>query len=188
MGHRAGVLPVSPELSVEPSCPKNSLSAGDDLAGWVLLAQPGIGGPVRAGGAQQVITFVQDELAAGLAGGAALAQRAVPAGHAEGGDPGAAEVDGVPGRAAAVPASSSTAKSSTVNPPATGACSGLGLITAWCPASQIAPRRVPGTVGGTAVPGQRLPLATRSASPYSSRSATGHQQVVSSPQIRTFGR
>ena len=37
MGHRTGVLPVSPELSVEPSCPKNSLSAGDDLAGWVLL-------------------------------------------------------------------------------------------------------------------------------------------------------
>jgi hypothetical protein len=31
------VLPVSPELSVEPSCPENSLSAGDDLAGWVLL-------------------------------------------------------------------------------------------------------------------------------------------------------
>src|SRR6266704_691088 len=37
MGHRTGVLPVSPELSVELSCPKNSLSAGDDLAGWVLL-------------------------------------------------------------------------------------------------------------------------------------------------------
>ena len=35
-GHRTGVLPVSPELSVEPSCPKSSLSAGDDLAGWVL--------------------------------------------------------------------------------------------------------------------------------------------------------
>src|SRR6267154_2939464 len=37
MGHRTGVLPVSPELSVELLCPKNSLSAGDDLAGWVLL-------------------------------------------------------------------------------------------------------------------------------------------------------
>src|SRR5882757_4871734 len=37
MGHRTGVLPVSPELSVELLCPENSLSAGDDLAGWVLL-------------------------------------------------------------------------------------------------------------------------------------------------------
>ena len=42
---------------------------------------------------------MQDELAAGLAGRALRAQRAVPAGHAEGGDPGPAEPDGVPGRA-----------------------------------------------------------------------------------------
>jgi len=48
----------------------------------VVLAQPGIGGPVRAGGPQQVIAFVQDELAAGLAGGAPRLQRAVPAGDA----------------------------------------------------------------------------------------------------------
>ena len=42
-----------------------------------------------------------------------------------------------------VPACSSTVKSSTVNPPSTGACSGLGLITAAWPASSIAPRRSP---------------------------------------------
>jgi hypothetical protein len=42
-----------------------------------------------------------------------------------------------------VPACSPAAKSSTVSPPATGACSGLGLITAACPAPAIAPRRSP---------------------------------------------
>ena len=42
-----------------------------------------------------------------------------------------------------VPLSSLTVKSSTVNPPSTGACIGLGLITASWPASQIAPRRSP---------------------------------------------
>src|SRR5260221_9203468 len=56
----------------------------------VVLAQPGTGGPVRAGLPEQVIAFVQDELAAGLAGGAPFPQRAAAAGDAEGGDPGAA--------------------------------------------------------------------------------------------------
>jgi hypothetical protein len=42
-----------------------------------------------------------------------------------------------------VPAVSSTVKSSMVNPPGTGAGSGFGLITAWCSASLIAPRRSP---------------------------------------------
>ena len=41
------------------------------------------------------------------------------------------------------PTRSLTVKSSMVSPPCTGACSGLGLITAWCPASLIAPRRSP---------------------------------------------
>src|SRR6266568_5723757 len=63
-------------------------------AGHVVLAQPAAGGPVRAGGAQQVVAVVQDELAAGLASGAALTQRAVPAQGAEGGDPGPAERHG----------------------------------------------------------------------------------------------
>src|SRR5208282_5283412 len=56
--------------------------------GRVFLAQPGVSCPAGAGGAEQVIAEVQDELAAGLAGGAPLAQRAVPAGDAEGSDPG----------------------------------------------------------------------------------------------------
>src|SRR6266581_2709518 len=60
----------------------------------VVLAQPAAGGPVRAGGAQQVIAGVQDKLAAGLASGAVLTQRAVPAQRAEGGDPGPAERHG----------------------------------------------------------------------------------------------
>jgi len=42
-----------------------------------------------------------------------------------------------------VPACSSTVKSSTVNPPGTAGCSGLGLITARCPALPIASRRSP---------------------------------------------
>jgi hypothetical protein len=41
------------------------------------------------------------------------------------------------------PACSSTVKSSMVNPPATAGCTGLGLITAWCPAWPIASRRSP---------------------------------------------
>src|SRR5258708_1228681 len=61
--------------------------------------RPGGAGPAGAGGGQEVITRVQDELAAGLAGGAPRAQRAVAAHGAEGGDAGAAETDGVPGRA-----------------------------------------------------------------------------------------
>src|SRR5450432_1190591 len=60
-------------------------------AGHVVLAQPAAGGPVRAGGAQQVITLVQDELAAGLAGSASCPQRAAAAQDAEGGDAGAAQ-------------------------------------------------------------------------------------------------
>src|SRR5260370_20616874 len=47
----------------------------------VVLAQPAAGGPVRAGGAEQVIPLVQDELAAGLARGAPVPQWAVPAQH-----------------------------------------------------------------------------------------------------------
>jgi len=42
-----------------------------------------------------------------------------------------------------VASASLTVKSSTVNPPSTGDCNGLGLITASCPASWIAPRRSP---------------------------------------------
>jgi hypothetical protein len=42
-----------------------------------------------------------------------------------------------------VPAASSTVKSSTVNPPATAGCSGLGLSTATCSALAMASRRPP---------------------------------------------
>jgi hypothetical protein len=50
-------------------------------------------------GAQQPVAGVQHELAAGLAGGAPGAERAVPAQDAECGHAGAAERHGVPGRA-----------------------------------------------------------------------------------------
>ena len=42
-----------------------------------------------------------------------------------------------------VPACSSTVKSSRVNPPGTAGWTGLGLITAWCPAFPIASRSSP---------------------------------------------
>src|SRR5260370_33552950 len=65
----------------------------------VVLAQPAAGGPVRAGLPEQVVAFGQDELAAGLAGGAPLPPRAVAAQGAERGHPGAAARRGRPGRA-----------------------------------------------------------------------------------------
>lgn len=42
-----------------------------------------------------------------------------------------------------VPAAASTVKSSTVKPPSTAGWTGLGLMTAWCPAAVIAARRSP---------------------------------------------
>ena len=49
----------------------------------------------------------------------------------------------IPAGQVTVPACSSTAKSSRVNPPSTAGCTGLGLITARCPALPIASRRSP---------------------------------------------
>src|SRR5258707_1757894 len=65
----------------------------------VVLPQPAAGGPVLPALPEQVVAFVPDQFAAGLAGGAPLPQRAVAAQDAEGGDPGAAERHGMPGRA-----------------------------------------------------------------------------------------
>src|SRR6266849_7055507 len=99
-----GVVPGRPAVAeLEPASPPGG-HLGDGTfhvraVRPVVLAQPAAGGPAGAGGAEQVVAFVQDELAAGLAGGAPGAQRAVPAQDAEGGDPGPAERHGVPGRA-----------------------------------------------------------------------------------------
>ena len=101
------------------------------------------GGPVRAGGAQQVVALVQDELAAGLAGGAPGAQRAVPAQGAEGGDPGPAEPHGAAGRAGHRAGLLVDGEVIDGEPALDRGRSGLGLITAWCPAVAIAPRRSP---------------------------------------------
>src|SRR6266550_1047990 len=79
-----GVVPGCPAVAEldPPSPPGGGLGDGAFDVGpvcRVVLAQPAAGGPVRAGGAEQVVAGVQDELAAGLASGAPLAQRAVPA-------------------------------------------------------------------------------------------------------------
>ena len=110
----------------------------------VLLPQFGCGGPVAAGCAQQVVTLVQADGAAGLGGGAAR-QRAGSRGTAHRKTTLRVLVMGrvCPAGQLTVAACSSTVKSSTVNPPVTAAGIGLGLITASCPASWIAPRRSP---------------------------------------------
>ena len=59
---------------------------GPELA--VLLPQFGLGGPVTAGLAQQVVSLVQNDFAAGLGRGAPLTQRAVAAQRTEAGHPG----------------------------------------------------------------------------------------------------
>src|SRR5882757_5198035 len=60
----------------------------------VLLAQFGVGSPVPSGLAEQVVSLVQNEFAAGLGCGAPPPQRAVAAERAEGGDTGSADRTG----------------------------------------------------------------------------------------------
>src|ERR1035438_3191697 len=77
-----GVVPGRPAVAElePPSPPGGHLGDGAfDVRAVcpVVLAQPAVGGPAGAGGAEQVIAGMQDELAAGLAGGAPGAQRAV---------------------------------------------------------------------------------------------------------------
>ena len=152
-----GVVPGGPAVTEleAPAAPGGDL--GDDAfhlgpPGHVVRAQPG---PAGAGGAQHVVARMQDELAAGLAGGAQRAQRAVAAHGAEGSDAGPAETGGVPGRAG-------DRAGLLIDGEVEGEPSldrgrrGLGLITAWCPASAIAPRQVPGAIGAIAVPGKRF--------------------------------
>jgi hypothetical protein len=90
--HRGGpvlepgvVLGFSPVAQLEPAAAeRGDLGDGPLDVGpvfHVVLPQPG---PVAAGGAQQVIVFVHDEVAADLAGGAAGAQRAAAACGSEG--------------------------------------------------------------------------------------------------------
>src|SRR6266702_3028394 len=79
-----GVVPAGPAVAeLEPAAPPGGDLGDGPLdvgpVSHVILAHRGVSRPVRPGGAQQVIARVQDELAAGLAGGAPRAQRAVPA-------------------------------------------------------------------------------------------------------------
>src|SRR6266851_5651133 len=73
--------------------PPDLVLSGEDPKGSAVRKTRG----TPPGLPEQVIARVQDELAAGLAGGALLAQRAVPAQRPEGGDTGAAQGDGLPG-------------------------------------------------------------------------------------------
>ena len=143
-----GVVPGHPAVAeLEAAAPEDGhLGDGAFHVGpvsHVVLAQPGVRGPVRAGGAQQVIAGVQDELAAGLAGCALRAQRAVPAGRVEGGDAGRLSMTVCP--AGQVTGAGLLIDGEIIDGEAAldRACSGLGLITARCPASLRAPRRSP---------------------------------------------
>ena len=114
----------------------------------VVLAQPGGRGPGGPGLPEQVIAGVQDELAAGLGGGAPLAQRAVPAHGAQGRDP-------VQLRCTVCPAGQLTVPcfSPTVNPPPPG-LQRLGLDHRVMAGLLDRAAQVPGAVAGVAVPGK----------------------------------
>src|ERR1019366_458199 len=160
-----GVVPGHPAVAEleAASPPGGDLGDGAFDVGpvfHVVLAQPGAGGPVPAGGAQQVVALVQDELAAGLAGGAPLAQRAAAAQRAEGGGPGPAQAGGVPSRAGHRALLFVDGEVVDGEPALDGGRSGLGLITASCPAFSIASRRSPVPLGGIAVPGKPAAAVT----------------------------
>src|SRR6266487_410397 len=121
--------------------------------GHVVLAQPG-GGPVTAGSAQQVITLVQDELAAGLAGRAPLAQRAVRAQRAEGGDAGPAQRHGVSGGAGDRAPLFADGEVIDGEPALHWGPQGLGLDRRLVPGLIDRIPQVTGAVGRVAVPGE----------------------------------
>ena len=100
--------------------------------------------------------------AAVVGGGALLAQRAAPAGGSEDDEAFLAVTCRVtPAGQVTVPAAASTVKSSVVKPPSTAGWTGLGLITARCPACGDRSAQLPGPVGRIAVPGKRLVIAVR---------------------------
>src|ERR1019366_3779685 len=129
----------------------------------VVLAQPGAGGPVPAGGAQQVIALVQDELASGLAGGAACPQRAVAAQRAEGGDPGPAQAGGVPSRAGHRALLFVDGEVVDGEPALDGGPERLGLDHRVMPGLLDRAPQVPGSIGGIAVPGNPAAAAVMAA-------------------------
>jgi hypothetical protein len=95
--------------------------------GPLVLAQAGVGCPGGAGGAQQVVVRGQAQGPPGLGRGAPGAQRAGTAGGAEDDMTARGIVRVMPAGQVTVPFSSSTAKSSAVNPPGTAGCNALGL-------------------------------------------------------------
>src|SRR5208283_1335900 len=154
-----GVVPGGPAVAEleAASPPGGDLGDGAFDVGPVLhvvLAQPRVGGPVRAGGPEQVITLVQDELAAGLAGGAPVPQRAVAAQDAEGGDPGAAQSDGAPGRAGDRADLLVHGEVIDGEPALDRGLQRLGLDHRLVAGVADRAAQVPGAVGGIAVPGQ----------------------------------
>src|SRR6266516_2967100 len=153
------ILGHSAVAELEPASPPGG-DLGDRAfhvgpVGHVVLAQPG-DGPVTAGGAQQVITLVQDELAAGLAGRALLAQRAVPAQRPEGGDAGAAQDGGVPGRAGDRALLFADGEVVDGEPALDGGAQRLRLDHRLVPGLLYRIAQVTGAVSGVAVPGQRV--------------------------------
>src|SRR5690242_3938515 len=139
----AAVAQLDPPPALGRDLGHGALNVGAVAA--VVFAQVRVGCPVRPGGAQQVIAFVQVHAAPGGRGGAPGAQGAVPAQHPEGHRRARGDRPALPGPAGQVTvrACSSTVKSSTVNPAGTAGVTGLGLITASSPARSITPRSSP---------------------------------------------
>ena len=124
----------------------------------VVLAQPGAGGPVRAGGAQQAVVLVQVQGAAVFGGGAPLAQRAVPAGGPEDDGVLGGDVPGDPGRAGHGPGGRIDGEVIGGEAALDGGQQRPGLDHRLVPGLGDRGAQVPGAVGRIAVPG-KLPAA-----------------------------
>ncbi len=109
----------------------------------VVLAQPGVGGPGGAGGAQQPVvgcrTRIRPFLEVVQRWRSGQPRQAAPKVTLRRGRDG----PGQPGWAGGGPGLLIDGEVIEGNPPGTAGCSGLGLITAWSPAVPIASRRSP---------------------------------------------
>ena len=124
----------------------------------VVLAEPGGGGPVCAGGAQQAVVFVQAQGAAVFGGGAPLTQRAAPAGGTE--DDMAARGDrpGDAGRAGDQPGLLIDGEVVHGEAVLDGRLDRLGLDHRLVTGAADRITQLTGPVGRVAVPGQRAVL------------------------------
>src|SRR5271157_16066 len=175
-----GVVPGGPAVTEleAPASPGGDLGDGAfhvGPPGHVVLALPG---PAGAGGAQQVIAGMQDELAAGLAGGARRAERAVAAHGAEGGDAGPAETDGVPGRAGDRAGLLIDGEVIDGEPSLDRGPQGLGLDHRLVPGISDRAAQVPGAIGGIAVPGTTSAFASLTSAETRASLAAGSSQSI----------